>query len=227
MPKEWSLRRERLLGREDWVVLHRYLLDRAALAEQRGGRRAVKEYILILFAAHTGLRRSEIAALKWRDLHLRNEAPFIVVRRGKGDQYREVAIGDELRRILKRFIRRMEVWGERTAPDDVVFLSQRGPYSGSGVARVFRNACQRSGIRVLNFHALRHFFGTNLHAATKDLRLVQKQLGHLRVTTTQVYVDVSSEDAVTGMAAFEKHISSEKKSVTGQRAETRAMRVAK
>lgn len=227
MTKEWNLRRERLLSREDWTVLHRHLRDRAALAEQRGGRRAVKEYAIIMTAAFTGLRRSEIAALKRGDVHLRNSVPFIVVRRGKGGKFREVVISEELRRLLKRFTRKQDEWGEPAGAEDYVFLSQRGPYSGSGISRLFRKACKRAGITILGIHALRHWFGTQLHAATKDLRLVQKQLGHSRVTTTQVYVNVSSEDAIAGMAAFEKYIASEAKNRTGRNGDVRIVKVVK
>ena len=46
----------------------------------------------------------------------------------------------------------------------------------------------------------RHTFGTHLYKASGgNLRLVQKQLGHSRITTTQVYADVFAEDAVAAV----------------------------
>jgi site-specific recombinase XerD len=52
----------------------------------------------------------------------------------------------------------------------------------------------------VGIHGLRHTFGTHLYKASGgNLRLVQKQLGHARVTTTQVYADVLAEDAVAAM----------------------------
>jgi site-specific recombinase XerD len=52
----------------------------------------------------------------------------------------------------------------------------------------------------VSIHALRHTYGTHLYKASGgNLRLVQKQLGHSRVTTTQVYADVLAEDAVAAV----------------------------
>ena len=42
------------------------------------------------------------------------------------------------------------------------------------------------------------------YAATKDLRLLQKQLSHSRITTTQIYADVMPEQIVSGMDAMER-----------------------
>jgi hypothetical protein len=42
------------------------------------------------------------------------------------------------------------------------------------------------------------------YQATKDLRLLQKQLSHSRITTTQIYADVTPEQICTGMDAMER-----------------------
>jgi integrase len=194
-----------LLGAE-WARISRFLADRALVAERRGTRRAIREQAIIATAAYAGLRRQEIADLRCGDLCLRNDDPYIVVRRGKGQKHREVVISPRLRRVLKNYLRSKARWGEPVEPSSMLFLSQRGPYTGSGIARIFRKTCARAGVRVLNIHALRHFFGSNLYASTKDLRLVQKQLGHSRITTTQVYIDLDDSDALQGMQAFDDRV---------------------
>ncbi len=47
-----------------------------------------------------------------------------------------------------------------------------------------------------SIHACRHSYGTYLYQKTKNLRLVQKQLGHSSITTTTVYADVPLEETL-------------------------------
>jgi hypothetical protein len=135
-----------------------------------------------------------------------NEHPFIVVRRGKGGKHREVTIGPRFRAELKRFLRAKESWGEPLGAASPVFVSERGRFSGSGIARVFRRACVAAGLPPFNAHKARHFYGTQIFAATKDLRIVRKMLGHARITTTQTYMQLHDDEAADGLAAFEKYI---------------------
>jgi site-specific recombinase XerD len=53
-------------------------------------------------------------------------------------------------------------------------------------------------------HDARHSHATTLYAATKDLRLVQKQLGHSRPSITAIYADVADAHAREGVKAMEK-----------------------
>ena len=46
---------------------------------------------------------------------------------------------------------------------------------------------------------MRHSYGTYLYEKDRDLRLVQKQLRHSKISTTQIYADVTPEDMVKGV----------------------------
>lgn len=221
----WTLKRERQITRAEWLRLERGLRDRAALADQRGTRRAVVEYVVCATIAYSGLRRRELAELDCGDVCLTNEAPYLVVRAGKGGKFREVVISPFLRRLLKRFIGKKEEWEEPTEPLSPLFVSQRGPFSGSGVARIFRNACARVGIRQLGVHVLRHFFASNLLRASRSLKLVQRQLGHSRLAVTEAYLHLETDELVEGMCAFERLI--EKGLPTAVAAAPRRFRIAK
>ena len=50
-----------------------------------------------------------------------------------------------------------------------------------------------------SIHACRHSYGTYLYQKTKDLRMVQKQLGHASITTKTVYADVTIQDTLNGV----------------------------
>jgi integrase/recombinase XerD len=206
MPKPWELRRENQITREQFHRLRRHLRERAELAERRGGRLAIRDEAIILTAFLTGLRRAEIAALTVGDLHLLNQHPFVVVRNGKGGRFREVAVGPRFRADLKRFLRVKEGWGEPVDDAAPLFLSERGRFTGGGIARVFRSACVAAGLPRFNVHLARHFYGTCLFAASKDLRVVRTMLGHARLATTQTYMHLHDEEAADGLAAFEKFI---------------------
>lgn len=208
MTKIWQPRRADQITPQEWLQLRTHLRERA---ERRGARLAIRDEMIVLAAFYTGLRRSELAGLTVGDLNLKNEHPFIVVRRGKGEKFREVAIGPKLRALFKRFVRQKAAWGEALNDDAPLFLSERGAFSGSGIARVFRRACVEAGLRPYHIHLARHFFGANLYAATKDLRVVRVQLGHSRITTTQVYMDLRGEEAAEAVAQYEDFIGTPRK----------------
>lgn len=51
-------------------------------------------------------------------------------------------------------------------------------------------------------HLLRHTMATDLYKQTKDLRLVQKILGHASITTTTIYTHLVDEDVENALKAF-------------------------
>lgn len=69
--------------------------------------------------------------------------------------------------------------------------------------KIFTRVCEAVGIKGHSIHHCRHTYGSELLAASGgNLRLVQKQLGHSKITTTQVYADVfdgEMDAAVEGM----------------------------
>jgi integrase len=151
--------------------------------------------VIVLIAAITGLRQSELLGLRWR--HVDWVAQRIRVRNafvrgehsgeGKSDEStrRSVPVSDEAFEVLK-------VWQERSvysAPDDLVFCH---PESGkeldrSKVTKKFKQGCADAGVRVIRFHDLRHTFGTQMAAAGHPLRFIQEMMGHADAKTTQIY----------------------------------------
>ncbi len=151
--------------------------------------------VLILTAAITGLRQSELLGLRWGDVDW--TAQRIRVRNtyvrgehsgeGKSDlsTRRSVPLADRLAGELDR-------WSKRTAyraDGDLVFAHPQtgSPLDRSKVSRRFKAACREAGARQVKFHDLRHTFATRLAASGVPLRTIQEFLGHADAKTTQIY----------------------------------------
>ena len=205
--KNWELHREDLLTPNEFAKLRACLNARAEVAGSRNTFTAIQDRAVCFLAVWTGLRRAEIAALQCGDIHLTNEKPYLCVRHGKGDKFREVVLSPECRAFFKRFLNAKADRGESVEGDAVLFRPQRGArYTADGIYRIWKAACKRAGIPPRSIHKARHFFATALYGATKDLRLVQKQLGHSRITTAEVYTQVDDSDALAGMSALDKRL---------------------
>ena len=130
----------------------------------------------------SGLRLSELCALRWRDLHL---ADGLVDVRGKGGKERIVPVGSHARAAL-------EAWRSDTHArngDDPVFPGRGGgPISARAVQIRMRQLAQRQGLfKRVHPHLLRHSFASHVLESSGDLRGVQELLGHADISTTQIY----------------------------------------
>lgn len=136
-----------------------------------------------------GLRVSEAVGLNVEDIDL--EQGLVLVR-GKGRRERLCPIGmiatDWVRRLLG--VRRPQRLNETA-----VFLNHAGSrLSTRSVDRLFQRYAQALGMDSdASPHSLRHSFATHLLERGADLRSVQELLGHRRLTTTQVYTQVTQE----------------------------------
>lgn len=168
-------------------------------AERKGNKVAVRDWALLHVALDAGLRASELCDLKVGDLLLDQGQSSIIVRKGKGDKKRGVAIGKELRIHLKDFLAWKREQGQAVSSDSLLFVSPRGEedrMSRQAVYQVFKRWAKRADIpQRYSIHSCRHTYASMLYKASDyNLRLVQAQLGHSSIQTTQVYADVLNAD---------------------------------
>jgi len=151
--------------------------------------------VVILAAAMTGLRQSELLGMRWRHVdwvaqRIRPRRTFVrgeFSEEGKSDlsTKRSVPMAD-------RLFKELDGWSKRTefrAEDDLVFAH---PQTGnaldrSKVTKRFKEACVDAKVRPIRFHDLRHTFGTRLAASGQPMRMIQEFLGHADSKTTQIY----------------------------------------
>jgi len=173
---------------------------RAAEEALRKGRKApVRDWAILHVALDAGLRVSEIVNLRVGDLLLEPGQAALIVRRGKGGKTRSVHIGEALRRHLSEFLEWKCLVGEPTSEDAFLFLSPRGrPLTRQAVWLMFKRYARLAGLpERFTIHSCRHTYASLLYRASRyNLRLVQKQLGHASIRTTQVYADVLAQDAL-------------------------------
>lgn len=144
----------------------------------------------VLYA--TGLRVSELVALKVHEMNL-NQGVIRVM--GKGGKERLVPLGDEAISWVKRYESQVRplLMGEEVG--DVVFPSRRGQQMTRQTFwhRVKRHALTAGIDKPLSPHVLRHAFATHLINHGADLRVVQMLLGHSDLSTTQIYTHVAQQ----------------------------------
>lgn len=147
--------------------------------------RAVLE---LLYAA--GIRVGEIATLTLGDLDLAQGQIRVM---GKGSKERIIPVHRFAIDRLRTYLDQARPVLARPASGDWVFLSTRGNrLSEDAVRRRFKYYVTQVGATgTLSPHALRHTFATHLLDQGADLRTVQELLGHVALSTTQIYTHVS------------------------------------
>ena len=140
----------------------------------------------------TGLRVSELIALKKDDLHL---SIGLIQTIGKGNKERVIPIGDIAAEWLNRYFAesRPELIRQRDVPE--VFVNFHGQkLTRQGIWKNIKAIVKEAGIdKDVTPHTLRHSFATHLLENGADLRMVQELLGHSSISTTQIYTHVTKK----------------------------------
>lgn len=168
-----------------------------AREEQRALLRAaedasVRDRAIVVTLLYTALRLGELAALDLDDVRISARKGVLVVRRGKGDAHREVALNSEARAALEAWIAERRT--SASASEQALFPGRAG---GRLSARAIDEALRRVAARAqiaLSAHVLRHTCLTGLVRAGHDLVLVAEIAGHRRLETTRRYALPSAAD---------------------------------
>jgi len=118
-----------------------------------------------------------------------------VVVRGKGGKERIIPVGEVAMDRARTYLEqgRPAVLKGRESP--YLFLNNRGGrLSRPGFWKILRQYALQAGItKHITPHTLRHSFATHLLERGADLRFIQAMLGHVDISTTQVYTHVNQE----------------------------------
>jgi type 1 fimbriae regulatory protein FimB/type 1 fimbriae regulatory protein FimE len=161
-------------------------IDALISAGRNTGRYGHRDATLLLVAYRHGLRVSELIALRWEQVDLK-QGLLHVVRAKNGTPATHPLRGPEIR-ALRRLKRE-----EGTGP--YVFTTERrGPLTDSAVRKIVRRAGELAGLPFsVHPHMLRHSCGFYLASTGADTRAIQAYLGHRSISNTVRYTELSPE----------------------------------
>jgi integrase/recombinase XerC len=187
----------------DWLTPgeFRKLLDAAAHPQRNLPGLAERDRLVLLALVTTGLRRSELCALEWRDLDLDCRKRSLLVRCGKGGKPRRQPVPAGLARELRRI-------REARLPEatDPVFCGLAGRRLQETIlADIIRRAAARAGIdKHVTAHTLRHTAATWLRQEMGDTRLAAEYLGHADISTVARYAHVDRTELFEAAGRLER-----------------------
>ena len=155
----------------------------------RKTKRGRGEYALLLFLYNTGARVSEATQLKVRDLQIGrgNGGHDLATVHGKGGKTRQCPLWPETERVLAN-----EILGR--SGDDAVFVSRLGtPFTRFGVYRLIERYAARVpelADRTITPHVIRHTTACHLVLAGVDINTIRAWLGHVSISTTNIYAEI-------------------------------------
>lgn len=127
-----------------------------------------------LFACFSGLRISDIRALRWKNIIVEDGQFFAMLFMQKTGKELKIPLPDKA----------MEIISIRGNDEDKVFFLPSNPT----VEDNLKKWAEAAGInKHLTFHTARHTYATLLLTLGADLYTVSKMLGHTNVATTQIY----------------------------------------
>lgn len=171
-------------------------VERLLAAPPMDTARGVRDSAMIHLLYASGLRVSELCALKLGDLERKvgTVAPL-----GKGGKRRMVPVGQVALDRIDFYLENVRVHAKGATTDPHLFLSPRGKrFTRQGVWKLLKAYARGVGIKTLiTPHKLRHSFATHLLRGGADLRAVQAMLGHADLGTTEIYTQVAQDHVRT------------------------------
>jgi len=144
----------------------------------------------ILYA--TGMRVSELTHLPTHQVNL--EGGFVLLY-GKGSKERIVPLGSEAMKWVALYLKGARGALSRGKESAFLFINRSG--KGMSRQRFWKNLkdyAKKAGLhKRISPHLLRHSFASHLLERGADLRSVQMMLGHVDISTTQIYTHVTGE----------------------------------
>jgi len=186
----WFIDEKKFFEAKEQATLERYVRRAKERNQDRG---SMIDWILVTLAFQTGLRVSELAALRCGDLYSDGQRPGVLVQNGKGGKARFVRINRYCCKAIRQFLKWKDFSGEPTESVSPVFKSpyRDAPLTVRALQKRFTKLLNAVQIEGKSIHSCRHTFATELlRCGNGNLRLVQKQLGHSNIQTTTVYADL-------------------------------------
>ncbi len=159
--------------------------------------------LFALLLAWTGGRISEILAVRPSSFQLDRSIVALQTLKRRRPHVREIPISPLLMAALDL---QFGLAALQANPDTA--NARLWPWSRITAWRFVKGVMMEAGIvgRAASPRGLRHAFGVGTLQANVPLNLVQRWMGHARLTTTAIYADVSGEEEIDFAASFWDHV---------------------
>ena len=143
-----------------------------------------KHRLLLMLTYSSGLRVSEVIALKRE--HVDFNRKILLIHQGKGRKDRVTLLADRAATFLREYCRRFYI-------KDWLFPGQDKDHIQVRTAQnIFEKAARQAQIeKKVSIHSLRHTFATHLLELGTDIRYIQILLGHSCLRTTERYTHIA------------------------------------
>ena len=150
----------------------------------------LRDYLLLEILYTTGIRRSELIALKWEAINFEGNQMKVI---GKGNKMRLIPFGEALKQTLAAYKKVVEEHFEHTLENVLVTDKGRVMYPKFVYNKVNHYLSLITTAAKRSPHVLRHSFATHLSNNGADLNAIKELLGHANLAATQVYTHNSIE----------------------------------
>ena len=142
---------------------------------------------MLVALAASGLRISEFTNLELQDIDY--ERCTITVRHGKGGEGRTIYVDKKVIRgknypSIKNYVDHWRIDSHSTA----LWTTRKGEMTIDYARKIVKQTGRHAGIPQLHPHALRRFFAVTMLQAGVSIKAIQRQLGHTRLDTTDIYL---------------------------------------
>lgn len=190
----WLVNETKYLDSRRIKKLRKALKEAKETASKKNKIIPVRDWFMVELGLFTGLRVEEMVNLRVSDLYLQKELSSLIVKRGKGNKSRTVYFPETFKNECLFYLN----WKKKTFPQsDYLFANRNnGHLTKRALQKSFKRCFQKAGLEShYSIHCLRHTYGSFLYKSSNhNLRLVQEQLGHSSIRTTQVYAGLMDEE---------------------------------
>lgn len=175
------------------VILDQFEIEKLIEQPDTATTLGIRDLALLEFAYATGVRVSELISVKLSDLFFDDQLVRIL---GKGSKVRIVPIGKSAIESVKDFcMNGRPILIKAFDNHNTLFLNNRGkPLTRMGFWKILKRYVVAAGInKPVSPHTIRHSFATHLIEGGADLRAVQEMLGHVSISSTQIYTHLDRE----------------------------------
>jgi len=157
---------------------------------------ALRDKTIIIILVDTGLRAAELCALLVGDYE--QDTGRIIIRHGKGNKKRTVYLGNAGRKYLWRYL----VDRGATKTTEPLFITRKGTALSPGeLLNMIVATARRAAVSHANCHRFRHTFAITFLRNGGNVLELQRLLGHEKMDTLQIYVQLAQSDLAHAQAA--------------------------